>query len=553
MRFANMRRLSSLARYYLLIMLLVASTFLSGLQQTTSVNAAIGSVTQYSMPSSGSVLSNIGAGPDGNIWYTSYGPSTTTRVGKVTPAGSFDEYLNRTVNSRYPGSITTGSDGNVWYSEYGPSTNNESRIVKISTSGTVLDMYVIGYNYRAESLVLGPNGDLWFAYNNQIGRISTSGITNFYTAPYGTKEIKSVTTGPDGNIWYVGWGTSSSKHSVGKMTPSGVFTNYLFASSTYGHAQDITNGPDGNLWFTMPGIYSIFKMTTGGVMTQYPVGANSWPYAITTASDDNLWYVGSGRVGKITTAGTYTEFSVSGITTGNNTKNIVSGSDGAVWVYDSNYNGFTRVAVELATQEITFTSTAPSNAVVDGPTYKPTASSNSGLSVSITIDPSSSTVCSIDGSGVVSFQSAGVCTINANQAGDADHEPALQVQQSFAVAPVESDTSVDVSCPSTAVIASTITCTLTVSNTGEAVAKNLKLTILTSDSITNISLSNNGVVDGQEITWTMPSLAPNDSVVLTFDATASVASRASISASLLQTNPDFSIVNNVADAKVKIQ
>jgi len=82
-------------------------------------------------------------------------------------------------------------------------------------------------------------------------------------------------------------------------------------------------------------------------------------------------------------------------------------------------------------QFITFTTVAPA-AQVAGPAYEVAASSTSGLPVVLSIDASTAGVCSLSGSSV-SFQSAGICTIDANQAGDADYQPAPQVQQSFAV------------------------------------------------------------------------------------------------------------------------
>ena len=85
-------------------------------------------------------------------------------------------------------------------------------------------------------------------------------------------------------------------------------------------------------------------------------------------------------------------------------------------------------------QVITFTSTAPADAVVGGPTYTPTATGGaSGNPVVITIDAASSSVCSISGLGVVSFLAVGTCVIDANQAGAYGYLAATQVQQSFAV------------------------------------------------------------------------------------------------------------------------
>jgi len=90
--------------------------------------------------------------------------------------------------------------------------------------------------------------------------------------------------------------------------------------------------------------------------------------------------------------------------------------------------------VNKASQTITFTSSAPSNAKVGGGTYTPTATGGgSGNPVTLTIDASASSVCSISG-GVVSFQTVGTCVIDANQAGDGDYFAASQTQQSFAVA-----------------------------------------------------------------------------------------------------------------------
>jgi hypothetical protein len=63
----------------------------------------------------------------------------------------------------------------------------------------------------------------------------------------------------------------------------------------------------------------------------------------------------------------------------------------------------------------------------------PTASGGaSGNPVVFTIDPAAKAVCTISGA-TVSFTGAGTCTIDANQAGNANYEPAPQKQQSFAV------------------------------------------------------------------------------------------------------------------------
>jgi hypothetical protein len=92
-----------------------------------------------------------------------------------------------------------------------------------------------------------------------------------------------------------------------------------------------------------------------------------------------------------------------------------------------------QVFVNEKAQSITFESSSPGSAAVGGPSYSVSAKASSGLSVALTIDASSSSVCSITGS-TVSFIGVGTCRIDADQAGNSEWEPAPRVQQSFSVA-----------------------------------------------------------------------------------------------------------------------
>ena len=85
-----------------------------------------------------------------------------------------------------------------------------------------------------------------------------------------------------------------------------------------------------------------------------------------------------------------------------------------------------------ASQTVTFTSTAPTNATVGGATYTPTATASSGLPVALSLDASSAG-CARSRGGVVRFTGVGTCVIDANQAGNANYDAAAQVQQTFGV------------------------------------------------------------------------------------------------------------------------
>jgi hypothetical protein len=94
-------------------------------------------------------------------------------------------------------------------------------------------------------------------------------------------------------------------------------------------------------------------------------------------------------------------------------------------------------SITKATPAITFTSTAPSSARVDGPTYAVTATSPSPATIVFSIDASAGSICSIAGS-VVSFTAVGTCKIDANQGVDTNWNAATQGQQPFAVGPAAS-------------------------------------------------------------------------------------------------------------------
>ena len=88
--------------------------------------------------------------------------------------------------------------------------------------------------------------------------------------------------------------------------------------------------------------------------------------------------------------------------------------------------------ISLPSQTVSFQSATPSPGVI-GTTYDVSASSTSGLPVTLTID-SSSTIgaCTLSGT-TVTFTGAGTCVVDANQSGGISTAPAAQAQQSITV------------------------------------------------------------------------------------------------------------------------
>jgi streptogramin lyase len=146
-----------------------------------------------------------------------------------------------------------------------------------------------------------------------------------------------ITAGPDGNLWFAGYFDR-----IGRITPSGVVTEFSIGITADSGLTWITAGPDGNLWFNEATGNRIGRITTSGVVTEFSIGitADSNPAGITAGPDGNLWFGESNgnRIGRITTSGVVTEFST-GITANSQPAGITAGPDGNLWFTEGNYNG----------------------------------------------------------------------------------------------------------------------------------------------------------------------------------------------------------------------
>jgi hypothetical protein len=90
------------------------------------------------------------------------------------------------------------------------------------------------------------------------------------------------------------------------------------------------------------------------------------------------------------------------------------------------------------TQTLSFTTSPPTGAEVGGTTYTPQATSTSASDltaapVTLSVDASSSSICTMASDGSVSFTAPGTCTVDADQTSSPNWSTAAQVQQSFTV------------------------------------------------------------------------------------------------------------------------
>jgi len=70
--------------------------------------------------------------------------------------------------------------------------------------------------------------------------------------------------------------------------------------------QGIAVGADGNLWFTEFGSNQVGRITTAGVVTEFPAG--NLPFYIAAGPDGNLWFTeftSAGKIGRMTLEPSY--------------------------------------------------------------------------------------------------------------------------------------------------------------------------------------------------------------------------------------------------------
>lgn len=251
-----------------------------------------GVFTEYSIPVAGGEPSGITVGSDGALWFAE---PCAQEIGRITTGGSMTE-INVGFDAK---AVTSGPDGNVWYT-----TNNldssGNYIGDVTTGGTVGSAHYIGS--ISNGITSGPDGALWFTDGTHvIGRATTTGTVTEYTTPTAESFPWSITTGPDGALWFT---ECSDKIGRAAISPSGgapTITEYPVGSQ----AIYMVNGPDNALWFAQQG--RLGRITTTGSITQF--GAGICDYSpIVTGPDGALWFANrcNDEVERMTTMGTIT-------------------------------------------------------------------------------------------------------------------------------------------------------------------------------------------------------------------------------------------------------
>jgi streptogramin lyase len=221
-------------------------------------------------------------------------------------------------------------------------------------TGDTITEFNLSHTSGPTNIVVGADGNLWFVDGGStpaIGRITPSGvITEFSAGLNPGSSPGDIVLGPDGNVWFDDQGTTPA---IGQITPGGVITEFSNGLGTPSEPVGVIAGPDGNLWFIDESNQgrqeAIGRITPGGVITEFSNGlsnetggftADGDPTSLAAGPDGNLWFTEPDAIGQITTAGAVKLFNDTTPAPGTNvTNHIAVGSDGNLWFTNDFTNG----------------------------------------------------------------------------------------------------------------------------------------------------------------------------------------------------------------------
>jgi virginiamycin B lyase len=318
-------------------------------------------------------LDGITTGSDGALWFAMSGLQTTfaNGIGRITTSGAITSFP-ALASFDSPHEIAPGPDGALWFTEPRLASNGGPNIGKITTAGGVTEFQLPFSGGLPQGMTTGPDGALWFGLSDSpdnkaasIGRVTTAGTITSFEMPttifVGLSIPARITTGPDGALWFTSndsSGTGLGK--IGRITVGGAFSGFPISTTKVIGALGITAGPDGALWFTENEAGKVGRITTSGTVTEFSLGSTSTqPRDITVGPDGALWFTqldattSHGAIGRITTDGQLSEFQPP---TGGRLFGITTGPDGNIWATNNDN--------DLIVRFVPPTSTAPLLAAV---------------------------------------------------------------------------------------------------------------------------------------------------------------------------------------------
>jgi len=413
---------------------------------TVTVNATTGESCTGSAPSGSCELTflmagtrTITAGYGGDTNFVgSISPGVAQSVSKIAPKVTF---TGAPGSEAYQGTFTVASTTNSssapQYTASGSCTNLGALYTMASATGTCTSKVT----WAADANYTGATRSQTTTASDYAPTVTFTGAPA--SAAYqGTFTVASTTNSSSPPVYTASGSCSNGGTTTYTMTsPKGVCTstvtwaaNASYAGATRSQTTTATQGGQ-TISFTPPAPLS--PVNYNGT---FPVGAQSTS-GLTVVLSRDAASAGVCSLGPRTTVSGVTSAPVT-MLKGAGTCTLDANQAG-----NSNYTAAaqqqTSATAEKVGQTISFPTAAPSSAS-DQSTFPVAAQSTSGLTVALSVDAGSTGVCKlgtratvggVTSTTVTMLKGTGICTLDANQAGNADYTPAPPVSTAAAAQP----------------------------------------------------------------------------------------------------------------------
>jgi streptogramin lyase len=301
--------------------------------------AAAPVVTEFPLPSANAVPQDIVLGPDGKLWFTE-NAMAVNKIGRVTPGDPpLIEEFDVPANFSQPLNITVGPDNRIWFSG---TFNGAGGVGRMNPANPADTQGFGGFGVTSpRGIAAGADGSIWLgdAAAGTVVRIDPASGAEQAVSDIpinaGSFNIRNLAPGPDGNVWVTDFGGQ-----IARVTSAGVANAFDVTGNA---AWDILAGPDGNLWYTVPDGNRVGKITTAGTFSDFPVTAGGDQFGITVGPDGALWFAQAvaNDIGRMSTDGQFSE--VGGLTAGARPEYIAAGPANTLWFTEKDGNRIGRI------------------------------------------------------------------------------------------------------------------------------------------------------------------------------------------------------------------
>ena len=300
----------------------------------------------------GTLNSGLPGGPTATVVASGTGISTVSTA--FTPVPTFYQFSIPHNTTNKPQWIAQGSDGNMWFTE-----NPGGVVARITAAGVVTEFTPpvgippdLPANPQPQMIIGASDGNLWFTVFSTtpppgmsgIAKVTTTGTFTYFNtlfAPPPPDNPLGLVDRGDGNIWYVANGSSRVGFQGISSGTAGETSIPTANSAPFG----IATAPDNNLYYTESATDKIGRITNlFTAQTEYNLNLGTVPESIVRGPDGNLWFTenGTNKIGRFSTSGSLTgEFAT--LTPNSAPVGITVGQDGAMWFTENGQDKIGRI------------------------------------------------------------------------------------------------------------------------------------------------------------------------------------------------------------------